>query len=142
MDRIPELTKLERTKSTMRYRPPNGTAGFARSAVSGCKRSPLPPARTIPKTSIVAPFFFASLRQQLLIQIAICLCRALPGEVPAHRSAPKSRPCLFFSKNLHCPAQGHQKGLGFIRAEDEAASSSESVDFDWLMELLLLSNTR
>jgi WD40 repeat protein len=31
-------------KSMMRYRPPNGTAGLARSAVSGCDREPTPPA--------------------------------------------------------------------------------------------------
>src|SRR5688572_7816127 len=30
--------------------PPNGTAGFARSSVSGARRFPAPPARTIPRT--------------------------------------------------------------------------------------------
>src|SRR3954447_1814988 len=42
--------KLLRTKSTMRYFPPKGTAGLARSFVSGYSRVPLPPARTIPST--------------------------------------------------------------------------------------------
>src|SRR3954470_5675894 len=37
--------------------PPNGTAGFARSAVSGLSRLPSPPARTMPSTrgSAMAP---------------------------------------------------------------------------------------
>src|ERR1700733_12521721 len=42
------LTRLDRAKSTSRYRPPNGTAGLARSAVSGASRLPAPPASTIP----------------------------------------------------------------------------------------------
>src|SRR3989338_5847642 len=47
---MPELTRFERTKSTIRYFPPNGTAGLERSCVSGCRRSPLPPASTIAST--------------------------------------------------------------------------------------------
>src|SRR4051812_38360005 len=42
--RMPELAMFDSTKSMMRYRPPNGTAGFARSRVSGESREPLPPA--------------------------------------------------------------------------------------------------
>src|SRR5215813_1089201 len=49
MRRIPALTRLESAKSTSRYRPPNGTAGLARSAVSGASRRPAPPASTIPR---------------------------------------------------------------------------------------------
>src|SRR5580693_10563031 len=48
--RRPALTRLDRAKSTSRYRPPNGTAGLARSAVSGASRLPAPPARTIART--------------------------------------------------------------------------------------------
>src|ERR1035438_2701982 len=47
---MPELTRLDRTKSTMRYWPPNGTAGLARSFVSGYRRVPLPPASTNDRT--------------------------------------------------------------------------------------------
>src|SRR5256885_16897497 len=47
MRRTPELAKLERTKSMMRYLPPNGTAGLARSCVSGASLLPSPPARII-----------------------------------------------------------------------------------------------
>src|ERR1700683_379490 len=47
---MPELMKLLRTKSMMRYLPPKGTAGFARSLVSGYNRVPFPPASTIPNT--------------------------------------------------------------------------------------------
>src|SRR4051812_9603189 len=43
---MPELIRFESTKSMMRYLPPNGTAGFERSAVSGSSRVPLPPAMT------------------------------------------------------------------------------------------------
>src|ERR1039458_1460360 len=50
MEFIPELTKLLRTKSMIRYLPPKGTAGLARSRVSGKSRVPLPPASTTPKT--------------------------------------------------------------------------------------------
>src|ERR1044071_1342190 len=49
---MPELTKLLSTKSMMRYFPPNGTAGLARSLVSGYSRVPFPPASTIPNTRI------------------------------------------------------------------------------------------
>src|SRR5215471_15358215 len=48
--RQPALTRLESAKSISRYRPPNGTAGLARSAVSGASRLPAPPASTIPRT--------------------------------------------------------------------------------------------
>src|SRR5262249_35205361 len=45
-----ELTKFDSTKSMIRYRPPKGTAGFERSRVSGCRRSPRPPAMIIART--------------------------------------------------------------------------------------------
>src|SRR6266540_1972376 len=47
---MPELMKLLRTKSMIRYLPPKGTAGLARSLVSGWRRVPFPPASTIPST--------------------------------------------------------------------------------------------
>src|SRR6476661_4280341 len=40
-----ELTQLDSVKSMIRYLPPNGTAGFARSAERIESRSPSPPAR-------------------------------------------------------------------------------------------------
>src|ERR1700734_441143 len=42
--------KLLSTKSMMRYLPPKGTAGLARSLVNGYSRVPFPPASTIPST--------------------------------------------------------------------------------------------
>src|SRR5882672_1653597 len=45
MRRSPECRQLLSVKSMMRYRPPKGTAGLARSAVNGCRRDPTPPAR-------------------------------------------------------------------------------------------------
>src|SRR5262245_50398794 len=49
--RSPELMQLLRTKSMIRYGPPKYTAGFARSLVSGNKRSPAPPASTMTRLS-------------------------------------------------------------------------------------------
>src|SRR3972149_256642 len=45
---MPELTKLDRTKSTIRYFPPKGIAGLPRSRVRGWRRSPRPPAKMNP----------------------------------------------------------------------------------------------
>ena len=50
----PELIRFANAKSMSRYCPANGTAGFARSAVSGIRRLPSPPASTIPKTFFCA----------------------------------------------------------------------------------------
>src|SRR3954454_21510806 len=52
----PELTKFESAKSMSRYRPAMGTAGLARSAVSGHRRRPSPPARTMARTRGAGPF--------------------------------------------------------------------------------------
>ena len=41
---------LNKHITTTRYRPPKGTADLARSAVSGPRRLPTPPARTSPRT--------------------------------------------------------------------------------------------
>ncbi len=46
MRRSPLLTQLLKTMSMMRYGPPKGTAGLARSRVSGYSRSPCPPPKT------------------------------------------------------------------------------------------------
>src|SRR6202000_1265401 len=51
-----ELARLDSAKSTRRYTPPNGTAGLARSSVSGASRVPAPPASTIPSTRGSAMF--------------------------------------------------------------------------------------
>ena len=42
---ISELTQFERVKSMIRYLPPNGTAGLARTDERIDRRSPSPPAR-------------------------------------------------------------------------------------------------
>src|SRR2546425_4205556 len=49
MLRNPELMQLLRVKSMIRYLPPKGTAGLARSAVNGWRRSPRPPDRIMVK---------------------------------------------------------------------------------------------
>ena len=55
---IPELTQLLSVKSMIRYLPPNGTAGLARTEDRIDSRSPSPPARI---TAIVG-FIAGSLR--------------------------------------------------------------------------------
>ena len=42
---MPEFTQLDSVKSMIRYLPPNGTAGFARTDDRIDRRSPSPPAR-------------------------------------------------------------------------------------------------
>src|SRR6478735_5251252 len=46
----PALTRFDNAKSIIRYSPPNGTAGLARSRVNGERRLPSPPASTRPST--------------------------------------------------------------------------------------------
>src|SRR5579875_1285605 len=46
------LMQLDKVKSIMRYNPPKGTAGLARSRVKGSRRVPLPPARINVNTSL------------------------------------------------------------------------------------------
>src|ERR1035438_3606311 len=64
--RRPECRQLERVKSMTRYLPPKGTAGFARSAVNGCRRDPLPPARRMVSVSSAmgAPSMHGSYRSE------------------------------------------------------------------------------
>src|SRR5437879_13361847 len=51
MRRSPELMQLLSAKSMIRYGPPKYTAGLARCFVSGYRRSPVPPARTMTRLS-------------------------------------------------------------------------------------------
>src|ERR1022692_1574761 len=66
--------KLLSTKSMIRYFPPNGTAGLARSLVSGKRRVPLPPASTIPSTRMRIVFY-----QGLLFQASRGMARGRSG---------------------------------------------------------------
>ena len=49
---MPELTQFDSVKSMIRYLPPNGTAGFARTDDRIESRSPSPPARTTAITGL------------------------------------------------------------------------------------------
>src|SRR5215831_16575023 len=71
--RHPALTRLDNAKSTSRYRPPNGTAGLARSAVSGDSRRPAPPARTIPNTRWSAITHLAPGRSHAVVRMTIAV---------------------------------------------------------------------
>src|SRR5476651_506674 len=53
MRRKPELMQLEMGMSTSRYFPASGTAGFARSFVSGNRRVPCPPPMMTQRTLLV-----------------------------------------------------------------------------------------
>src|SRR5438309_2776663 len=72
MRSTPELAKFERTKSMMRYRPPNVTAGLDRSWVRGARRRPSPPAR------IMARVFPTDMRATVAPR-AKCCNGAAPG---------------------------------------------------------------
>jgi hypothetical protein len=48
----PEFTALLRAKSMIRYLPPNGTPGFARTCDRMLSRSPSPPARMSVRTGV------------------------------------------------------------------------------------------
>src|SRR3990170_855848 len=50
-----ELTQLDSVKSMIRYLPPKGTAGFARSCDRIDRRSPSPPARMIAIVRFTVP---------------------------------------------------------------------------------------
>ena len=52
--RTPLLRQFESVKSMIRYAPPKGTAGLARSRVSGSSREPFPPARITANTSFIS----------------------------------------------------------------------------------------
>jgi hypothetical protein len=57
-----ELMQFERVMSTIRYIPPKGTAGFARSRVSGARRSPCPPARRHTNVSRTTRYYSSLVR--------------------------------------------------------------------------------
>src|SRR5580692_5133972 len=58
--------QLDRVMSIMRYWPPKGTAGFARSRVRGKSLSPAPPASSTPSVSLISKL--PCLRFQLLLE--------------------------------------------------------------------------
>src|SRR5580700_3108379 len=76
---IPPLARFDSAKSISRYSPPNGTAGLARSAVSGLRRVPAPPASTIPRTDDCA--MSGPLLRRLLGYV-----RRLKSHAPAYRA--------------------------------------------------------
>src|SRR5467141_1981578 len=55
IERNPELRQLLIGISTIRYFPPSGTAGFARSFVNGNKRVPAPPPMMMASVRCVVP---------------------------------------------------------------------------------------
>src|SRR4029434_5694619 len=65
-----EFMRFESTKSIRRWRPPKGTADLERSRVSGCRRSPRPPAMII-----------ASRRARRGIVLVGCRRTQTPGRV-------------------------------------------------------------
>src|SRR6266568_5286 len=78
----PELAKLERAKSMIRYRPPNGTAGLARSRVSGSRRRPSPPARIMARVFAIG---------EGLLEVGLDAKPARLG--PARKASALSAPC-------------------------------------------------
>ena len=86
--------RLLRTKSMMRYLPPKGTAGLARSCVSGNKRLPLPPARTNATT------WCCMLRPSLNDVSASQDCSHCRSNAPARYQSTSAFPCAVFPEPL------------------------------------------
>src|SRR5208337_2216618 len=73
MRRRPECRQLLSVKSMMRYLPPKGTAGLARSAVSGCNREPTPPAKRTVNVFSRLPIVFV-LRRTIRSCVGVIAC--------------------------------------------------------------------
>src|ERR1017187_10044382 len=85
------LRQLESGKSTMRYRPPNGTAGLARSRVSGSRRVPLPPARINVRTFFTMPLSSCESVNSILIGLSRVKKQKAKRKNEAHALAPKRK---------------------------------------------------
>src|ERR1700682_5503202 len=84
----PAFTRLDRAKTIRRYVPPNGTAGLARSAVSGNNRLPSPPARTMARTRIVLPSLSSDLSSEREVeQLGARVDRAQVGQLQTQQIA-------------------------------------------------------
>src|SRR6267143_308001 len=90
MERSPEFRQLLIGISTMRYFPPSGTAGFARSFVNGNKRVPAPPPMMTARVRCVVPGGSAgveiaaaeergSVRLPLRTSFCVCTCSITQG---------------------------------------------------------------
>src|SRR3954468_4651188 len=100
----PAFTRFDREKSISRYSPANGTAGLARSAVSGASRLPSPPASTIPITLASAMSFLHILGGGQRVTQVTC---GEPNGVPAVDSGgPPSCGC----RDLDVAAEGQDAG--------------------------------
>src|SRR6478672_10721529 len=80
--RRPELMQLLNAKSMIRYGPPKNTAGLARSFVSGYRRSPAPPARTMTMVSSTSAGISADYVNRFGVS-AMGVTRPKSAEVPS-----------------------------------------------------------
>src|SRR5882724_11697629 len=80
MRRRPELMQLEIGMSTSRYFPASGTAGFARSFVSGNSREPWPPPMMTQRTLLVlSDWRPVGIKLQVRTQYSVKFFRRKPG---------------------------------------------------------------
>lgn len=100
--RSPECRQLLSVKSMIRYFPPNGTPGLARSAVSGCNRDPTPPAKMIESvfSSIIKIALFQTRR------VSDCLGPAAGKRYRQHldqfgKGQPLAIGVILLAKSLH-----------------------------------------
>src|SRR5438874_1772648 len=107
MSKTPEFTQLESVKSSMRYFPANGTAGFARRSVRTPSRCPSPPARMTARvlTAVLRPrsrggTAAASKPQRLAVELFVFCGRSIPREVLTHPAPLDLVPLFAFSVHL------------------------------------------
>src|ERR1022692_110568 len=88
----PALTRFDSAKSISRYRPPKGTAGLARSSVSGARRLPAPPASTMLRTRSSAISTSWRMRPSGAVLRAPAYCSGGQGHADLRLSMPGSFP--------------------------------------------------
>src|SRR3984893_5307471 len=112
---MPELMRLLRTKSMMRYLPPKGTAGLARSCVSGYRRLPLPPARTNDTTGrcMLKPFLMTRGHSRIILIVGVALPRATSLRPHFRAAALSELVCEHFHLELGRPVR--RFGVAFDR---------------------------
>src|SRR5215831_9523432 len=130
--RHPALTRLDNAKSTSRYRPPNGTAGLARSAVSGDSRRPAPPARTIPNTRRSAITHLAPGRAHVLVRVTVAApCYLQYALTTVSCDIPYPGPAAMHHRDeirlrgIHNTPTGYRRGAGIHRRYRSGQAESE-----------------
>jgi hypothetical protein len=97
----------------MRYLPPKGTAGLARSCVSGYRRLPLPPARTNATTGrcMLKPFLMTRGHSRIILIVGVALPRATSLRPHFSAAALSELVCEHFHLELGRPVRRFRVAL-------------------------------